>query len=227
MKATLTLLLCLALCGCLVPSIRADPSDEDPSERARKLLEVSLLQNREDHPRAQQTAQEALALFQSVNDLKGIATAYALIAQYNYAQNAMSESARYYDLALQAWRQLSNRNGQADALIMLGYVEGRRGDLLNGVSYLTQARNLIDEQSDHIRMGQIAGGLGYVFNESGLPESGLPQYQRAMEYYRQAKHDRYYNRAIMQIGNTYFLLGNHSAALSQLQQALSNFQSSS
>ena len=104
--ATLTLLFWLVLSGCCVPSIRADPSGEGPSLRANKLLDQSLIQNRDDHPRAIQTAQEALALFQSANDLEGIATAYALIGQYNYAQNALDESARYYDLALQTWRKL-------------------------------------------------------------------------------------------------------------------------
>ena len=97
----------------------------------------------------------------------------------------------YYDLALQFWRQESNLQRQADALIYLGYIEARKGEWLNGVSYLTQAHNLINEQSDPVlRWAQIASGLGYLFNESGLPESGLAQYQRAMEYYRQAKDDR-------------------------------------
>ena len=227
MKATLTLLICVVLSGCFVPSIRADPLSADPKERARQLLDLSLIQNRDDHPRAIRTAQEALALSKSVNDLDGIATAYALIGQYNFAQNAMGESARYYDLALQAWRQLSNLQGQAKALIMLGYIEGRKGEWLNVISYLTQAQNLIDEASDQNLMAQIASGLGYVFNESGLPESGLAQYQRAMEYFRQANKERSYNRQILQIGYTYFLLGNHSAALSHLQQALTNFENSS
>lgn len=226
MKATLTLLFWLVLSGCCVPAIRADPLSEDPGQRAHKLLDLSLIQNRDDHPRAIQTAQEALALFQSVNDLDGIATAYGLIGQYHYAQNALDESARYYDLALQAWRKLSNLGGQARTLIMFGYIDARKGEWLNAVSYLTQAHNLLDEGSDPTQMAQIASGLGYVFNESGLPESGLAQYQRAMEYYRQAKHDRYYNRSVMQIGYTYFLLGNSPAALTHLQQAITNFQAS-
>jgi CHAT domain-containing protein/predicted negative regulator of RcsB-dependent stress response len=227
MKATLTLLICLVLLtGCFVPSIRADPSGDDPSQRAHKLLDLSLIQNRDDHPRAIQTAHEALALFQSVNDLDGIATAYSLIGQYHFAQNAMGESARYYELALHAWRQLSDLRGQARALIMFGYIDARKGEWLNAVSYLMQAHNLIDDANDPTQMAQIASGLGYVFNESGLPESGLGQYQRAMEYYKQAKHERYYNRAIMLIGYTYFLLGNHPAALKHLQQALTNFESS-
>jgi tetratricopeptide (TPR) repeat protein len=167
MKSTLTLFVCLVLSGCFVPSIRADPLSADPKERAHQLLDRSLIQNRDDHPRAIQTAQEALALFKSVNDLDGIASAYALIGQYNYAQNAMAESGRYYDLALQAWRQLSNLQGQARALIMFGYIEGRKGEWLNGISYLTQAHNLIDEARDPVQMAQFASGLGYVFNESG------------------------------------------------------------
>ena len=55
-------------------------------------------------------------------------------------------------------------------------------------------------------MARIAAGMAYVFSESGLPEYGLTQSQRAKEYYRQAQDERSYNRQIMLIGYTQFLL---------------------
>ena len=183
MKATITLLVCMAVSGCFVPWIRAGLATEDPSQRASKLLELSADQNLKDHPLAIKTAMDALALFESVNNLVGIATAYEHLGGYHLAQNTLAESARYYDLALEIWRQQSNLPKQAEALIYLGYVEARKGEWLNGVSYFTQAHNLINEQSEPLLMGQIASGIAYLFNDSGLPESGREQYQRAMEYY--------------------------------------------
>src|ERR687892_581478 len=108
MKAALTLLLCLALSGCLVPWIRASASTPDPNQRANELLELSYKQNLGDHPLAIKTAQDALALFQSVNNLDGIAKAYEHLGQYHLAQNTLAESERYYDLALKIWRQQSS-----------------------------------------------------------------------------------------------------------------------
>jgi CHAT domain-containing protein len=227
MKATLTLLFCMVLSGCFVPSIRADTSTGDPVKRARELLELSKNQNySENHSLAIQTAQEALALFQSANDLDGAATTYAHIGQCYYAQAALLESARYYDLALQIWRQQSNPQKQAEVLIMFGYIEGRKGEWLSGVSYLTQAQNLIDEESSPSQMAKIASGLAFVFEESGLPESALAQYQRAMEYFRQAAEERSSNRMFLQTAYMQFLLENYSAALTLLQEALAKFESS-
>src|SRR6185503_2721132 len=110
--------------------------------------------------------------------------------------------------------------------IQLGYIEGRKGDWLNGFSYLMQAQNLIDDEQNAAQMGRIAAGLGYFFDESGLFEYGLTQYQRAKEYYRRAHDERSYNRQAMFVGYTYFQLERYSEALAQLQEALAHFESS-
>src|SRR6185369_10791511 len=70
----------------------------------------------------------------------------------------------------------------------------------------------------------IAAGLGALFNESGLSESALIQFQRAMTYYQQLPNERGYNRMLLHIGRTHFLLGNYSTALTNIQQALTNFK---
>jgi CHAT domain-containing protein len=172
------------------------------------------------------TAQDALALFESVNNLVGIAAAYEQIGRCFFAQDALAESARYYNLALRIWRQQRNLQRQADVLINLGYLDARQGEWLNGVSYLMQAQNLIDEESYPSSMARIASGLAYVFDETGLPESALVHYQRATDYFRQAHDDYSSNRMLMLTGYNYFLQQNYSASLSHLQQALSAFENS-
>jgi CHAT domain-containing protein len=224
MKKTVTLVVWLIVSGCLAPALRADPLN--PSERARELLELSKTQNVENHALAVQTAQEALALFQSANDSAGIAQTYAHLGRCYFAQDAMNEATQSYELALKIWRQQANVQEEAQVLINLGYIEAKKGEWLNGVSYLMQAQNLVDEQKDPEMMGRIASGMGFLFNESGLPESGLAQYQRAMEYFREAKITRNYNRMLLRIGYTHFVLKNYSAALSDLQQALVSFENS-
>src|SRR5215212_5893256 len=219
-KATRILLVCLIVGPYFPHTARAGPPSTDSIQRANELIELSIEQNFKNHPLAIQTAQKALALFQSANDQAGIARSYALIGQYHYAQNSMAESAQYYDSALQIWRQQHNVTEEAGALIMLGYIEGRKGEWLNGVSYLTQALNLVDEKNDPSNMGRFVSGMAYLFSEIGLPENGLTQLQRAKEYYAQAKDYRYYTRTSMLIGYTYYLLKDYPAALTHLQEAL-------
>jgi CHAT domain-containing protein len=218
--------MCAVLSGCFAPLLHANPSTPDPSHRANELLELSMQQINGDQALAIRTAHEALALFQSVNNVAGIARSYEQLGRCYFVQTAMAESVRYYDLALDMWRQQSNIQKQVEVLQMLGYVDVRTGEWLNAVSYLTQAQSLIDEQNDPDPMARIATGLGALFNESGLSESALVQFQRAAIYFQQSQNERGANRMLLQIGYTHFLLGNYSAALTDLQQALTNFEHS-
>jgi len=194
-------------------------------QKAVQLLKLSGDQNLENPELAIQTAREALALSQSINDQEGTGDAYLTIGQYFYALNKMKEAAQNYELSLAIWRGLKKPQNEASVLTLLGYVEGRKGEWLNGFSYLAQAQNLQDHQIGAAEMARIAAGMGFFFNESGLPENGLIQYQRARDYYQQAPNAlREYNRQVMMIGYTYFLLKNYQAALPHLQQALDYFK---
>src|SRR5688572_2028996 len=218
MKTIVTLLVCLTLCWHLTGVVWAR---DDARHNADKLLTRS---KKQTHALSIKTAKRALALYQSVNDMPGIANSYEQIGDKYYAQNLMTEAAQYYEPALQYWRQQSNATKEADILIMFGYIEGRKGEWLNGISYLMQAQNLVNEENDLTQLGKIAAGMGYVFNESGLPENGLTHFQRAMEYFRQAGEIRPYNRQIMMVSYTHFLLKNYDEALRQVQQPLQYFE---
>lgn len=224
MKATSVLLLCLILSWHLSAGVSASAVNPDIKQQAELLLDQSSEQN---HDLAIQTAQQALALFQSINDREGIGRTYLVIGRYYLALNKMNEAVQNSELALQIWHELQNPTNQVRALTQLGYIEGRRGEWVNGFSYLTQAQNLLDDDQNNLgALARIASGMGYVFNESGLPNYGLPQYQRAQEYFRQAVDTRGYNRQEMMIGYTYFLLQDYPAAISHLQAALRRFKSS-
>ncbi len=227
MKTISVLLVCLILSWHLSAGVSASAVDSDTNAAAYELLDRSDEQNAVNHVLAIQTAQQALALFQSINDQKGIGDTYLALGRYYFALNRMNEAQQSFELALQISRQRQDPVKEARALIQLGYIEGRKGEWLNGFSYLMQAQNLIDDEQDAAQMGRIAAGLGYFFDESGLREYGLTQYQRAKEYYRRAHDERSYNRQTMFVGYTYFQLERYSEALDQLQEALANFESSS
>src|SRR6185369_3264888 len=110
-----------------------------------------------------------------------------------------------------------------EVLIMFSYIAVRTSDWMNAVSYGIQAQSLFNEQDPDLLAG-IAAGLGVLFNESGLSESALIQFQRAITYYQQLRNERGYNRMLLHIGRTHFLLGNYSTALTNIQQALTNFE---
>lgn len=212
----------------LAPSIltreksEASTKSEDPAGQAEALLALSERQNNDNHALALQTAQQALELCQTLASNEGIARAYAQIGGCYFAQSDLPEAIQNYEQALRLWRDLNNPREQAGILIMLGYIEDRKGEFSNSISLLSQAQSLIEENNEPFKMGQIASGLADIFNESGLPESGLIQYQRALDYYRQTPDTSDDTMTIWAIGSTHYLLGNYPEALTHLQQALSS-----
>jgi CHAT domain-containing protein len=226
MKATLIFLICLILSWHLSAGVSAPAANPDPKTQAQQLLELSEEQNATSHDIAVQTAQQALLLFQSVNDQEGAAESYLDLGRYHYALNHMNEAAQNYESARQIWHQRQEPDKEAVVLIQLGFIEGRKGEWLNDFSYLTQAQNLLDDENKPDQLARIAAGMAYIFNESGLPEYGLTQYQRAQHYFQQVPDARGYNRQIMMAGYTYFLLKKYPEAIDHLEQAVGYFKSS-
>jgi CHAT domain-containing protein len=191
--------------------------------KAQALLTLSDRQNYENHALALETAKAALTLWQTVGDKEGIAHSYEQVGVCYMAQNILFEATQNYERALQLWREVNNPSAQAGALIMLGFIEYRKGEWHSSISYLTQAQGLIDENAEPQKMGQIAAGLAEAFNESGLPEVGLGHFQRALDYYRQTKDPHLVMIANRGLAVTYLYLGNYSEALSHFEQALAGF----
>jgi CHAT domain-containing protein/Tfp pilus assembly protein PilF len=211
---------------CHAPRVLASNTDEPTAARAQELLDLSDKQNHENHLLALQTAKQALDLWKSVGDNSGIALTLEQIGRCYFASSDFAEATRYYQEALQIWRQQNKPADQANNLIMLGYIEQGKGDWLNAISYLTQAQALVDEKTDPELMGQIASGLGSIFNDNGMPETALLQYRRALHYYRLTENTRADSRMIMAIGYTYLLLRDTHSSLTNLEQALAGFDPS-
>ncbi len=192
--------------------------------KAEALLTLSDCQNSSDHGLALSTAQESLNLWKSRNNKVGMANSSAAIGHYQLAQTNLMEATQSQEAALALWQELNNPPEQAEALINLGFIEYRKGAWQSSMSFLTQARSLIDEESEPFRMGQISSGLGEAFIESGLPETGIVKLQDASHYFRESKSPVAVLVMAWDVGRAHYLLRNYQEALSRLQQALRDAQ---
>jgi CHAT domain-containing protein len=188
--------------------------------KAEALLKLSDCQNYSDHGVALRTAQQALALWESINHKRGMAKTLVAIGHYQLTQNHLTEATQSHEAALRIWRELGVANEQAAALIYLGFIEYRKGAWQNVFAYLTQAQDFLDERAEPYKMGQINSGLAEAFVESGLPEIGLDKYLQALENYRQTQDPRAVIATVLGIGKTYYILGNYAEAQTNLQRAL-------
>lgn len=230
MKMSRNLEVVLALLLCLVTGAEADARSAvkgrtlSTVEQAEALLALSDRQNLDNHTLALETARQSLALWQAAGDNAGIARAYAQIGRYYTAQSDLTEASQNYEQALQLWRGLNNSLEEAETLIQLGFIAVRQGEWQSSMSFFMQAQSLIDEKSSPLLMGKISNGLGHIFNESGSPEKGLVQFQRALDYFRQTPDTRDDRMSILLIGISHHLLGNYPEALAHLQQALADVE---
>ncbi|HKQ05243.1 MAG TPA: CHAT domain-containing protein [Blastocatellia bacterium] len=190
------------------------------SGQAQALLILSDFQNYDNHVLALQTAQSALTLWQALSDKRGMARACSLIGRCYMAQNLLSDATQHYQTALQLWRELSNPPEEAAAIIMIAFIEQRKGEWENSLSLLTEAQALLDEEAEPQRMGEIAAGMAWAFHENGLPEISLAHYQRALDYFRRAQDIHMIWYVTWAIGKAHYLLNNYPSAVTYLQQAL-------
>lgn len=187
---------------------------------AHALLALSESQNYYDHSLGLKTAQQALEVWKAIGEKPGLARTYSQIGRCYLAQNILADSTRNYEEALRLWQELNILSEQAEALIMLSFVEYRKGDWQTCISFLTQAQGMLDEESEPVKMGQIAATLAEAFIQSGLPEIGLTHFQRALAFYRQTQEPHLIRYATYGVGWSYYLLDRYPEALTQFQSVI-------
>ena len=193
--------------------------NQNVSGRAEALLNLSDCQNLADPRLAAETIAESLRLFTSVGDKRGMARAYMLQGDYQMVRSDLIEATKSNEAALSIWRELNIADEQAGALISLGFIQYRKGAWQETLAVLTQAQALVDEKAEPYRMAQIYAGVAEAFMESGIPEAGLTNAQKALENYQRADDTRGVAAVKWDIGKAYYLLGNHEDAIKWLEDA--------
>ncbi len=193
---------------------------------AEALRILSYCQNLRDHARALKTAQESLALWNSIARKRGTADAYVAIGEFQMAQHNLEECAKSLEAALSIFRELNDVVRQAEVLTYFGYIEYRNAAWQGALDYYIRAESMIDKAAEPYLMGQITIGLGDSFLESGMPEVALPKYQESLEYFRITQDQQAMSILRWSIGRANYFSGQYERAIDSLQTARRQAQSS-
>jgi CHAT domain-containing protein len=193
--------------------------------KAEALLLFSQCQNQENHNTALNTAGEALNLWQSIGNNRGVVRSHMLMGTYYLAQNSLIEATQNFHAASDLAGTIGDSRLQAESIIYLGYVEYRKAAWQELISFFTTAEELIDAEAEPYLMGQITAGFAEAFIETGLPEAGLQKYQQALDYYRQIDSPAALVGMSWGIGRALYLLERYPEALTILQQTLADAES--
>ena len=198
-----------------------------PAGKAEALLLLSQCQNKNDnHALALNTANEALSLWQSVADNRGVVRAHLQIGQYQMAQTMLVEATQSFQTALEDAGNLGDAKLQAESLVYLGYVGFRKGAWQEVFAFLASAQQLIDGDAEPYLMGQITGGFADASLETGLADVGLQKFTETLEYYRLANSPEGIAGTLWGIGKAHYILGEYPQALAKFQEALASAESS-
>jgi CHAT domain-containing protein len=217
--------LCFALAGTVrAPIVSAHllGQNQQTAEDADALLLQSQTQNETDHPLALQTANQALQIFQNLNDEDGIARARMSIAEYQTAQGNLAEAEESFQAALTFWKQQNNTEQQAKALLQLSMIEQRKGDWAGAFSYLNDAQPLVNEETQPGQAARIANSFAAIYNDNGFPELALSEYQRSREYFQRAGEVNQSHRMTLMMGYTFLLQHKYPEAAAHMNEALAN-----
>lgn len=187
---------------------------------AEALLRLSDCENRTNHTQALKTANDALVMWQTIGNARGIIRSHLSIATYQYAQNSLDEATQTNQTA----RGLANNAGfkdlEAEALINLAFIEYRKGAWHEVTKFLWDAGKLFEAESDLIMATRIATTAAEAYVESGWPEIALQKYEEALEYISKANHPRGVTVVKWGIGRTLFYAGRYSEALEKFEETL-------
>src|SRR5689334_18581171 len=193
-----------------------------PAGKAEALLLLSECHNNQNHTLALITASEALTLWESIGNSRGIARSRLTLGGYHYAQASLAEAEQDYQAALDLARQIHDTPLETESLVYLGFIAYRKGAWQQVFDFLTSAQDLTDAEAEPFRMGQITATFAEAFLETGLPEIGLQKYQQALEYYRQANSPAGLINMSWGIARAQLMLSNNTEALTTLQQTLAD-----
>jgi len=191
--------------------------NNNPAGKAEALLLLSECVNNKSHDDALGPAGEALSIWQSIGDSRGVVRAHLALGNYYYAKRSLVEAEQNFQTALELSRQINDLPLQADSLVYLGFITYAKGAWQETFEFVTSGLDLVGDAATPDLMGRSTATLAEAFIESGLPEVGLQKYQQGLEYYQQAEYPAGIISMNWGIARAQYLLGNYSEALSILQ----------
>jgi CHAT domain-containing protein/uncharacterized protein HemY len=137
-----------------------------------------------------------------------------------FGNNQLDRSFDYFQAALQTYRQLKHRKGEAYALIGLGTIYG---DVLNYPKAIAQyeaallaSQEVNDRQGERISLNH----LGLVYGVLGLYPKAIEYHEKSLAIGRAIKSQTWEADSLIELGNAYGQIGNYRKANEYAEQAL-------
>ena len=134
--------------------------------------------------------------------------------------NQFKEALASWEQSLKLYRELGDRQGQADSLESLGFAYLILGEYQQAIHFHQQSLALKREIGDRQGQADSLGGLGIAYGALGDYQRALDLYQQQLTIAREVGDRQREALSLNNLGNTYDALGDYQQAIHFHQQSL-------
>lgn len=131
-----------------------------------------------------------------------------------------AEAAERYEAALEAWRELDDRTGEALALYRIGWMRDTLGDVQGAADLLRKSLVLYRELGPRARIAVVSNRLGNVLARRGRLDEAREHHLEALELATEIDHRAARTWAAIHLGDLHKWSGRTHQALERYEQAL-------
>ena len=159
-------------------------------ETADRLFQQGIRQyGRSQFREAAQSWQEALKLYQEIDNRAGIADSLIGLGEVSRKLGNYEEAIDYHQRSLAIAEEIGDRAGIANSLIGLGNVSWNLGNYEEARDYYQRSLAIFEEMGDRARMATSLGTLGSVAENLGYYEEAIVFYRESVSVYEQIRED--------------------------------------
>lgn len=163
---------------------------------------------------------QSLSLSQSQDGSEALANQLWNQATEQYQAGQIEAAIQSWQEALKIYREISHRQGEAEALNRLGEAYRILGKLPQAMEYHQQHLELARKLDDLSGEGSALGNLGLIYYDLGEYATAIKFYQQSLEISNKIGDSQTEANALANLGITHRILGNYIKAIDYLKKAL-------
>lgn len=163
---------------------------------------------------------KGLTLFESANDLRGVAGSKDDIGQVLYALGENETAMQYSGEALEIRRSLGDQRSVAVALVNIGYIEMERGFFNEAASCFFEGLSISRQIGDESTVCRSLNSLGILHFHQGHIEEALEDWKKALQIAQNIGFGPMEAKLQNNMGEALYKLARYSESSAKLERAI-------
>lgn len=167
---------------------------------------------------------KAIEIRITLNDSRGLASAYNEMGNLFSEKGDLAEALKYYLKSLKISQEANFQNEKARAINNIGITYRKLGSHRNALKYFDQALELMSDKSDPLGKAYVYIHHGNTLLDMGIPDKALESFFKAYELRRTTNNPISISQSYRSIATAYMELNSFEQARSYLNKAHSKLE---